>query len=75
MALMQRGDERVFHLRKDGLTGRTSFFKRIQSCVIPMKHHRQCAVFQIGHVYLDGFRLADAIQPADALFQQIGIQR
>ena len=72
---VQRGNERVFRLQKDSLTCRAGFFKRIQAGVVPMEHHRQRAVFQIRYVDFDGVGLADAIQAANALLEQIGIQR
>lgn len=75
LALMQRGDELFFDFDKHRLSGRTGFLECIQALVVPVEHHCQRAVFEIRHVDLDGIGLADAIEAADALFEQIGIKR
>src|SRR5690606_25182244 len=40
----------------------------------PALQHLQPAVLEHGHVELDGVALADAIQAADPLFQQVRVQ-
>ena len=46
----------------------------IKALVIPLQHHSLGRVFQAGHMQLDRFTLANPVQPANTLFQQVRIQ-
>jgi len=49
--------------------------ERVEPTVIPLGHAFFAAARHVGHVDADRLRLADAIQPPDALLQEPGIQR
>ena len=47
----------------------------IQPLVIPAGKHLLRAVLEVGRVHVDSLRLADAIEPANTLLEQLGIER
>ena len=49
-------------------------FEGTQSLLIPVVQYRLCAVLQVRDMNSDSLRLTNAVQPANALFQQIRIE-
>ena len=50
-------------------------FQRLQPLVIPTRQHLLRTALEVRRVHVDGLGLADAIEPADALLEQLRIQR
>ena len=63
------------HLIINGAARRAGMFKRVQTFVEPAYQHGLRGFFQIRHVDLNIMRLADTIQTADALLEQIRVKR
>ena len=59
----------------DVVAGRVGVLEGIHAFVVPAEQHFLSVGLKVGHMDLDVFSLADAVQPADALFQQVRIQR
>ena len=49
--------------------------KGTKPVVIPVEHHRLRRVLKVGDMNLDGMLLADTVQAADTLFQQVRVER
>ena len=62
------------HAVIDGAAGRAGVFKRVQPFVIPAHQHRLRGFFKIWHVDLNVVRLANTIQTADTLLEQIRVE-
>jgi len=58
-----------------GVAGRAGVEERIQRFVVPLEQALLRAGFQVRHVQFDHMFLADPVQTADPLFQQVGVGR
>ena len=59
----------------DGAAGRTGIFKGFQTFVEPAQQDGLCGIFQIRDAYLNITFLADTVETADTLLQQIRVKR
>ena len=72
---VQRRCQRLGESFMDAIGRVTAFGKQVQPLVIPGKQDRLGRALEPGDMNMDGLALADAIQPADALFEQVRVQR
>ena len=69
----QRGLQRFGKFFIDVIGRSAAFGKQVQPLVIPVKQDLLGRTLEAGDMDMDGLGLADAIQPADTLFQQIRV--
>ena len=62
-------------VQKHLLAGRAGMLEGVQAFVIPAKQYLPRAALDVGHVDVADRVLADTVEPADALLEQIGVQR
>ena len=70
----QQGEQFITHGFEYWATGRTGLLEGIQAQVVPALQGFLGRALQIGHMDFHHIALADAIQAADALLQQIRIE-
>ncbi|MNS47954.1 hypothetical protein D3C72_805060 [compost metagenome] len=68
-------DQIAVHLIVNGAPGRAGVFKRVQTFVEPTYQHRLGSFFQERNVDLNIMSLADTVQTANTLLQQVRVKR
>ena len=73
MATFEQCQQARAELLLQGVAGRTGIEEGVQGGVVPLEQALLGAAFQIGHMQFDGVALADAVEAADALFEQVRV--
>lgn len=71
----QRRFQGVLGAQADLVARRVGLFEGVHALVVPVEQHLLAMVFKVGHVDADFLALADPVQAADALLEQIRVQR
>ena len=68
-------DQLVMDAVVNGPSGRAGMLEGVETFVVPAHQHRLRGLFQVRDVDLDIVRLADTVEAADTLLQQIRVKR
>ena len=75
IAIFQQRQQARAELMLQGIAGRAGGQEGVQRFVVPLEQALLRAGFQIGHVQLNSVLLADTVEAADALLEQVRMSR